>query len=63
MRYKWKGPGRAHKKEFRLSMCMFFALCPLSSVLQNTDKTPEVKRPLCDSERVNRRTDAHGADG
>lgn len=60
-RYKWKGLGRAHKI-FRLSMCMPFALYLLSPLFQNTDKMLEVKRPLCDYERLNLRTEAHGTD-
>lgn len=34
-------------------MCTLFALCPL----RNTDEMLEVKRPLCDSKRVNVRTE------
>lgn len=36
-----------------------FALCPL----WNPDEMLEVKRPPCDSKRMNMRTEAHGTDG
>lgn len=58
MRCKCRGLGWAHKKELRSSVCIPLGPRPL----WNTDEMLEVKRPPCDSERVNMRTEAHGTD-